>query len=232
MANYSTYILDVLANNPTEMNQIAERLKQPSPNIVGQYAFTQIQEIVLFEPVTNLGYIDVSMNKARRFKNGNSQWRTRALIDGHLFEVSAEFPEATFLLEELSESNYASKYVIRAGKVFISTTDDEPKAQMCYWVLLDIFAPFRSEYENGEPFGSLLKEWVLDVYKALQSLPCTSPLGHIGAPCTWCGSMALSEMASEQRIAEALEKQSSGAPSGHSNPRADEHEGRPGQTGS
>jgi hypothetical protein len=209
LANYSTHILDVLANSPAEINQIAERLKRPSSNIVGQSAFAVIQDIVQFEPVDNLGYVDASVNKARRFKNDNSQWRTGDLIDGHMFEVSAEFSDAIFLLEEQEDmGNYAGKYVIRAGKVFVSTLDDEPKSQMYNWVLLDIFSPFRNEYENGQPFGSLWKDWVPAMYKALQSLPCSSrATGHMGAPCVVCGSMALYETVIEQRVAEALDKQ-------------------------
>ncbi len=38
------------------------------------------------------------------------------------------------------------------------------------WVLVDIFAPFKSEYELGAEFGSLWQEWLDDLTTAVHEL--------------------------------------------------------------
>jgi hypothetical protein len=51
--------------------------------------------------------------------------------------------------------NYDAKVVIYAGHEIRSTHDACHQAQFQKWVLPDIFAPYRNEYELGLEFGSL-----------------------------------------------------------------------------
>jgi hypothetical protein len=38
------------------------------------------------------------------------------------------------------------------------------------WVLIDIFAPFKTEYELGVEFGSLWQQWLVDLAVAVKEL--------------------------------------------------------------
>jgi hypothetical protein len=78
MSNWLDYEVDVLASDPHEINQIAERLKRPSSELVNWIAeqfgrslsedIEGLRELVQFEAVQNLGYVHPSVNKARRFR--------------------------------------------------------------------------------------------------------------------------------------------------------------------
>lgn len=82
----------------------------------------------------------------------------------HLYEVSTEFPAALFLLEYVDmQMSYAGRIVIYAGKMLHEIHDDDQQAQGLEWVLLDIFAPYRAEYDLGVTFGSLWNQWVADM---------------------------------------------------------------------
>jgi hypothetical protein len=76
--------LDVLASSPAEVNQVERALQEPCEELIAwraQRARVQpksiaagIKEIVMFTPVCNLGYVDPSVNKARRCE---SEWKDR-----------------------------------------------------------------------------------------------------------------------------------------------------------
>jgi hypothetical protein len=63
---------------------------------------------------------------------------------------------------------------MRDGVVEQSLMDGDQKAQAIDWMLLDIFAPFRAEYEIGRPFGSLWNQWVDDLVSAALELRKTT----------------------------------------------------------
>jgi len=180
MSNIFDYSLDVLATSPEEINRIATRLKQPSVELVDWAAkrvnrkqdeiAQSVTELVSFEPVRNLFYIHDSVNKARRFRNSFKS-RFRGIVNSHIFEISAEFPNAVFLLEYIDmDASYSGKMVIHAGDVVQEIFDGKQQAQAVDWVLLDIFAPFVAEWDNGRPFGSLWAKWVEDAKAALKEL--------------------------------------------------------------
>ena len=92
-------------------------------------------------------------------------------VKSHLFEVSEEFPTAVFLLEHCDmQASYSGKMVIRAGEIIQAVFDGNQRAKALDWVLLDIFAPFRAEWERGLEFCSLWREWVEDVTTAVEAL--------------------------------------------------------------
>jgi hypothetical protein len=165
MSNWIDYNLDVLAGSSDEINQIAERLTQPSLELVNWIAersgqpsnevVDALKELFEFVATRNLGYIDASVNQARRFILSFKS-RSYGIVNSHLFEISAEFPSAIFLLTYRDMmSRYAGKDVIRAGKIIQSVHDGYQKVQSLDWVLIDIFSPFYAEYYDGLPFGTL-----------------------------------------------------------------------------
>src|SRR5450759_2782958 len=127
MSNWIDWDLDVLASNPDEINHISERLNQPSPELVNWIAqrFEQpvseviegLTELLEFKVVRNLGYVDNTVNKARRFSIEFKDKRD-GIVRSHLFEISEAFPAAIFLLEYRdTQASYTGKHVIRAGEV-------------------------------------------------------------------------------------------------------------------
>ena len=66
--------------------------------------------------------------------------------------------------------SYSGKRVIRGSQVVQEILDGHQKAQAADWCLIDIFAPFRAEYECGLEFGSLWQEWVRDMAAATRRL--------------------------------------------------------------
>jgi len=180
MGNWIDYRLDVLANSPAEINQIAERLNQPSQELIawvakesGQSAnevAVGLKDLLTFKAVTNLGYVSDEVNKARRFSLAFKD-RYYGIVKSHLAEVSEAFPTAIFLLEYYDQqASYAGKKVIRAGELVRQIHDGHQQAQAMDWVLVDIFAPFRTEYELGAEFGSLWQEWLADLTIAVHEL--------------------------------------------------------------
>jgi hypothetical protein len=180
MSNWIDYDLDVLASNPAEINQIAARLNQPSFELatwvaqrfgqpVGEVA-EGLKELLEFKSVRNLGYIDNAVNKARRFSISFKD-KYSGVVKSHLSEVSEAFPTAIFLVTYYDmQASYAGKWVERAGDLVQQIHDGDQQAQAIDWVLLDIFAPFRAEYELGLEFGSLWQKWLADTATAVQDL--------------------------------------------------------------
>jgi len=170
MSNWIDYKLDVLAGSPTEINQIAERLKQPSTKLLELLAkrFAQpvreihegLKDLFQYEATKNFGYVDPSVNQARRFTLSFKD-KCYGIVDSHLFEISAEFPSSIFLLTYRDMmASYSGKKVIRAGEVVQEVHDGDQKVQSLDWILIDIFPPFFAEYYDGLEFGSLWQEWV------------------------------------------------------------------------
>jgi len=180
MSNWIDYDLDVLASNPDEINQIAARLNQPSLELaywaakrfgqpVGEVA-EGLKELLAFKTVRNLGYLDNAVNKARRFSISFKD-KYSGVVKSHLSEVSEAFPTAIFLVTYYDmQASYAGKWVERAGELVQQIHDGDQQAQAIDWVLLDIFAPFRAEYELGLEFGSLWQKWLADTATAVQDL--------------------------------------------------------------
>ncbi len=129
-----------------------------------------LRKLVAFQAVSNLGYSDESVNKARRFTNSFKS-HSQGLINGHLCQVSRTFPNAIFLAE-YSDMQWSCSWkdVRRNGVVERSVYDGYQPAQAIDWMLLDIFAPYRAEYERGLPFGSLWNQWVDDLVVAADRL--------------------------------------------------------------
>lgn len=181
MSNWIDYNLDVLASSPDEMNRLAERLNRPSQELTSWVAerlgqpvsevAVGLKRLLEFKAVRNLGYVNTSVNKARRFRIAFNDKRY-GIVQSHIFEVSAAFPAVIFLLEYCDEGvSYAGKKVIRAGKVVQEVHDGDQQVQGVDWALLDIFAPFRTEYygETAE-FGSLWQPWLDAVMAAARQL--------------------------------------------------------------
>lgn len=181
MSNWIDYNLDVLAGSPAEINQISERLTQPSLELVnwiaerdGQQAneVTEgLKELLEFKAIRNLGYVSNDVNKARRFSLAFKS-RFYGIVDSHLAEVSEAFPAAVFLLEYRdAQASYSGKRVIRGGEVVKGVFDSDQKVQGLDWALLDIFAPFRAEYYGEEhDFGSLWTPWLDAIMAAVKGL--------------------------------------------------------------
>jgi hypothetical protein len=191
MSNWIDYELDVLAGSPEEINQIAERLKQPSTKLLDFLAkkFGQpvseitegLKELFEFEATKNLGYVDPSVNQARRFSLSFKS-RSYGIVNSHLYEISAEFPSAVFLLTYRDMmASYSGKDVIRAGKIIQGVHDGDQKVQSLDWVLIDIFPPFYAEYYDGLEFGSLWQEWVGKLEAAIGELKHQSSAEREGA---------------------------------------------------
>jgi len=180
VGNWIDYKLDVLANSPAEINQIAERLNQPSAELSswvakesGQSAdevAARLRDLLKVKTVCNLGYIRDEVNKARRFSLEFKD-RSIGIVKSHLAEVSESFPAAIFLIEYWDQqASYAGKRVIRAGQVIQEIHDGNQQAQAMDWVMIDIFAPFKTEYELGVEFGSLWQQWLADLGVAVKEL--------------------------------------------------------------
>lgn len=171
MGNLINYNIDVLARSPAEINQIAERLNQPSFELASWIARRDgqqlnevtegLDQLLEFKATRNLGYVANEINKARRFSLSFKD-RHYGIVDSHLAEISEAFPNAIFLLECSDiQAGYSGKRVMRAGEVVHEVFDGDQKVQGLDWALLDILAPFRAEYYGEEhQFGSLWNSWV------------------------------------------------------------------------
>jgi hypothetical protein len=177
MSNWVVFKLDVLAGNPAEINQIEAALQDPCDKLIrcaadrtdepwDEIAAT-VKKLVSFKPDRNLGYVDPSVNKARRFKNSFKD-RCWGIVMGHIGLVSKQFPTAIFLIHYHHE--YAGKMVIRTGKEVKHICDDNQQGQNDEWVLPNIFAPYLAEYDRELEFGSLWKQWVSELGASVQQL--------------------------------------------------------------
>jgi hypothetical protein len=145
------YELDVLASGPDEISRITSRLNE--------HGYTVVR---------NLGYIHPSKNKSRRFHAAGTGWRPAI---APVLIVSEAFPQAIFLLTYYDLCwSYSGECVIYGGREIRGIHDGEQKAQSLDWALLDIFAPFRAEYENNLEVGSLWREWLDDIVVAANEL--------------------------------------------------------------
>jgi hypothetical protein len=170
--------LDVLTDCQEEMNRVAERLNRPSQELASWVAqvFSEpasevaehLKELLEFK---NFGR---SRNSADRRFSIAFEDTGYEIVWRHLLEVSGAFPKAVFLVEYRdNEANYASKTVMRAGEVVQELFDDERPDQLGVdWALLDIFAPFRTEYYGGGTFefGSLWQPWLDAMIAAARQL--------------------------------------------------------------
>lgn len=180
MSNWLDYELDVLASSPSEINQIQERLKQPSTRLLNFVANEAgqpandisggLKDLIQFSRTQNLGHLDVTVNKARRFTLSFKD-RYYGLVKGHLFEVSEDFPSAIFLLAYCDmQFSYSGKKVIRGGEVIQQIHDGRQPAQGADYCLIDIFAPFQAEYLADLEFGSLWQDWLSKMAAAIGEL--------------------------------------------------------------
>jgi hypothetical protein len=97
MSNLVDVHLDVLAPNAGQLNDIEKALQNPCDELIAwraqrtgenpQEIAANIKEIVSFKPVRNLGYVDPSVNKARRFE---SSWKDKfsGLVWSHVSFLS------------------------------------------------------------------------------------------------------------------------------------------------
>ena len=178
MSNWVDMQVDVLASCPDEINKIEVALQQPCEELLawaakrGDQRVEDISEdvrlIVRLTPTRNLGRLDPSLNKARRFEN---EWKDRSwgLVWSHLYFVSEAFPEAIFLVSYW-DTSYAGKSVIRGGREIRHISDRNPQAQGHEWVLLDIFAPYRTEYDIDADFGIFWNAWLIGIDHAVAKL--------------------------------------------------------------
>ena len=180
MSNWIDLHLDVLAASPEEINQIERALQNPCEELITWRAqltgeapkeiAANIKEIVSFKPVRNLGYVDPSVNKARRFE---SSWKDKfwGLAWSHVHFVSRDFPRAVFLAQYWDDQmSYGGKRVFHSGDEIRSSRDGNHHAQAREWVLPNVFAPFEAEHELGLECGSLWDEWMEDMRKELEEL--------------------------------------------------------------
>jgi hypothetical protein len=125
---------------------------------------------VSFKPVRNLGYVDPSINKARRFE---SSWKDKfwGLVWSHIEFVSRDFPSAIFLAQYWDDQmSYGGKVVIHAGDEIRSSYDGDHHAMGRGWALPSIFAPFQAEHDLGLECGSQWDEWMEGMRRQLAVL--------------------------------------------------------------
>ena len=181
MANVIYYELKVLSMNPGDLQQISDRLRLPSTELVNSTVSNctadhcstakpadevkqNIQDLVAFEETECFDQQGI-----REFVNGSKYGR--GLILDHLAEISEQFQNAVFLLEYYDDQlNYSGKIVIHSGTAVAEFEDNYQRTQAMGWVLPDIFTPFRLEHELKLEFGSLWEEWLDDMAAAVQLL--------------------------------------------------------------
>jgi len=195
MSNWIDCKLDVLASSLNEMNRVAERLNKPSQELaswVAQQTGQPVSEVaeglprlLEFKAVKNPDQVYDRNREHRRFSIVFKDTRYGyGIVWSHLFPVSEEFPAAVFLVECRDGGlNYARKRVIRAGEVVQEVFDGERPTQLGGdWALLDIFAPFRTEYYGGvAEFGSLWQPWLEAVIAAARRLKDDEPPASQGS---------------------------------------------------
>jgi hypothetical protein len=186
MSNWIGFDLDVLAGSLAEINQIEAALQEPCDELICWFAgladrreqevVADVKELVSFKPDRNLGHIDPSVNKARRFKNFSKDPYWWGTVMNHIVLVSKQFPTTIFLLEYWDDQySYAGKLVIREGEEIREVYDGNQQYQACEWVLPDIFAPFRAEYDRELAFGSLWEQWASEFTAGVGELQSSPP---------------------------------------------------------
>jgi hypothetical protein len=145
----------MLQPSPELLTWVAEKWSQPVSEVT-----EGLKELIAFKETKNLVYVAPDVNQARRFR-ASFKDKFSGIVRSHLFEVSEAFPTVILLLEYFDlQASYAGKEVIRAGEVVQAVHDGDQQAQGVDWTLLDIFAPFRTEYEAKLEFGSLWGQWL------------------------------------------------------------------------
>jgi hypothetical protein len=180
MSNWIDMRVDVLAPSSDEINKIEKALQEPCEDLLtwaaerGNQRVEDIREdvrlIVRLTAARNLGLVDPSLNKARRFE---SEWKDRhwGLVWSHVYFVSRAFPNSIFLAEYWDTSmSYAGKVVIRANREIRHIYDGNQQARGREWVLPDIFAPYRTEYDIDADFGMFWDAWLLEVEGSVAKL--------------------------------------------------------------
>ena len=180
MNDWIDVTLDVLAANPAEINKIEAALLQPCNELLPWAAeiYSKHQKtapagakgLVTFDAIQNLGYVNPSVNKARRFM-GTFEGVVWAILWTHVYCLSRDFPEAIFLAEHWDhESSHCVKNVIRGGREIRHIHDGDQQTQGHDWTLLDIFLPYNSEYFDGKEFGVLWDSWLAAMGSAVAKL--------------------------------------------------------------
>jgi hypothetical protein len=169
MSRTQYFDVTVLAADAAELSRIADQLREPSP-ASKQWVHDHQSDghIFDFSPVGDL------LNFGER-KGGACKLRTHltgafGLAYCHLLDVSAAFPSAVFLMEAYDMDSFTEKMVFHGGRLLRATHDNDSHVQGGVWVLLNIFVPFKVEYELALPVGSLWDEWVADVTEAAHEL--------------------------------------------------------------
>ena len=180
MSNWIDLRVDVLASCPDEINRIEAALQEPCEELLAWVAkkwgedpkeiAADLKALVTFKPTRNLVYTQPSVNQARQFEISFNE-RYTGIIWSHVYFVSQDYPSAIFLAEHWNlQAGSAGRGVIRAEKEIRSSRDGKQRAQGYEWVLPDIFAPFRNEYELGLEFGSLWDQWLSEMQCELADL--------------------------------------------------------------
>ncbi len=123
MSNSLYCDLDVLASDEMEMSRVAQRLCQPSADLVDwvaedsvfapEKATEWLTKLLDFETADNLGSVDEKENKARRFKL-STKVKFFGIIRRHLTEISEAFPKCVLLLEYRDlQWSFSAREVIR-----------------------------------------------------------------------------------------------------------------------
>jgi len=180
MSNWVDMKLDVLAPSPDEINKVEAALQRPCEELLAWVAkrwnsdpteiTADVKDLVALKPTRNLGHMHPPLNRARRFV---SEWKDKfgGIVWSHLYFISQAFPDSIFLAEYWDSSmSYAGKTVIRGGCEIRHIYDGNQQAQGYEWVLPDIFAPYRSEYQIDAPFGTLWGAWLLELESSVALL--------------------------------------------------------------
>jgi len=140
MSEWIDCTLDVLATNPKEINDIANALREPSRDLLVRFTTTwppdeaemgDLREFVGFKPISNLGHLAESVNKARRYQNSFKN-HSEGPIYMHLCLVSAAFPDAIFLAHYSNIGwGYSWKEVMSSGRCRIAINRHKQLSGCC-----------------------------------------------------------------------------------------------------
>jgi hypothetical protein len=93
----------------------------------------------------------------------------------HLFERSSRHRASLFLIKIGHEGEYSEKTVVHGGAILATTVDPHPLTASKPWAPLDIFIPYKTEFETGREVGSLWENWVADMKEGLAQLDAVAP---------------------------------------------------------
>jgi hypothetical protein len=168
------FVVDVLATDPDQADQITESINQASRKLIQdtvaklkqpEDSVSYLNELLRFTPAdcSDSG-ITNALGKMRRFRLAIPILRFD-IVEAHLVDLSKQFLQTPFLVEY--RDWYSScKRVMRDGEIVQEAIDGVHRVHGMDWASIDIFAPFKAEYESGFPFGVLWDEWVDDLIEA------------------------------------------------------------------